>query len=228
MKIEVDVNGVVVDIINQSVNITFQEQEGFIISIGDNLQQNNNNITLNLLEVNNQVDGDSSNNSDFTTTNLDSEYDIVTLVINADNYPQETSWKLYDEGANQIVNTGSLQGGMDFYSEDICIDYSSCFTLYFYDSYGDGICCGYGEGDFSVLDSNGNVILTNTGEFEYEVQEVFCPDGTGCAIEADVNITHASSPSSNDGVIRIYTSSGLSPFQYSIDGGQTFSDSNSF
>ena len=228
VKIEVVVNGVVVDIINQSVNITFQEQEGFIINIDDNLQQNNNNITLNLLEVNNQVDGDSSNNSDFTTTNLDSEYDIVTLVINADNYPQETSWKLYDEGANQIVNTGSLQGGMDFYSEDICIDYSSCFTLYFYDSYGDGICCGYGEGDFSVLDSNGNVILTNTGEFEYEVQEVFCPDGTGCSIEADVNITHASSPSSNDGVIRIYTSSGLSPFQYSIDGGQTFSDSNSF
>lgn len=228
VKIEVVVNGVVVDIINQSVNITFQEQEGFIINIDDNLQQNNNNITLNLLEVNNQVDGDSSNNSDFSTTNLDSEYDIVTLVINADNYPQETSWKLYDEGANQIVNTGSLQGGMDFYSEDICIDYSSCFTLYFYDSYGDGICCGYGEGDFSVLDSNGNVILTNTGEFEYEVQEVFCPDGTGCTIEADVNITHASSPSSNDGVIRIYTSSGLSPFQYSIDGGQTFSDSNSF
>ncbi len=228
VKIEVVVNGVVVEIINQSVNITFQEQEGFIINIDDNLQQNNNNITLNLLEVNNQVDGDSSNNSDFTTTNLDSEYDIVTLVINADNYPQETSWKLYDEGANQIVNTGSLQGGMDFYSEDICIDYSSCFTLYFYDSYGDGICCGYGEGDFSVLDSNGNVILTNTGEFEYEVQEVFCPDGTGCTIEADVNITHASSPSSNDGVIRIYTSSGLSPFQYSIDGGQTFSDSNSF
>ena len=228
VKIEVVVNGVVVDIINQSVNITFQEQEGFIINIDDNLQQNNNNITLNLLEVNNQVDGDSSNNSDFTTTNLDSEYDIVTLVINADNYPQETSWKLYDEGANQIVNTGSLQGGMDFYSEDICIDYSSCFTLYFYDSYGDGICCGYGEGDFSVLDSNGNVILTNTGEFEYEVQEVFCPDGTGCSIEADVNITHASSPSSNDGVISIYTSSGLSPFQYSIDGGQTYSDSNSF
>jgi hypothetical protein len=228
VKIEVVVNGVAVDIINQSVNITFQEQEGFIINIDDNLQQNNNNITLNLLEVNNQVDGDSSNNSDFTTTNLDSEYDIVTLVINADNYPQETSWKLYDEGANQIVNTGSLQGGMDFYSEDICIDYSSCFTLYFYDSYGDGICCGYGEGDFSVLDLNGNVILTNTGEFEYEVQEVFCPDGTGCSIEADVNITHASSPSSNDGVIRIYTSSGLSPFQYSIDGGQTFSDSNSF
>ena len=228
VKIEVVVNGVVVDIINQSVNITFQEQEGFIINIDDNLQQNNNNITLNLLEVNNQVDGDSSNNSDFTTTNLDSEYDIVTLVINADNYPQETSWKLYDEGANQIVNTGSLQGGMDFYSEDICIDYNSCFTLYFYDSYGDGICCGYGEGDFSVLDSNGNVILTNTGEFEYEVQEVFCPDGTGCSIEADVNITHASSPSSNDGFIRINTSSGLSPFQYSIDGGQTFSDSNSF
>jgi len=228
VKIEVVVNGVVVDIINQSVNIPFQEQGEFIINIDDNLQQNNNNITLNLLEINNQVDEDSSNNSDFTTTNLDSQYDIVTLVINADNYPQETSWKLYDEGANQIVNTGSLQNGMDYYSEDICLDYSSCFTLYVYDSYGDGICCSFGEGNFSILDSNGNVILTNTGEFDYEVQEVFCPDETGCSIEADINITHASSPSSNDGVIRIYTTSGLSPFQYSIDGGQTFSDSNTF
>ncbi|MDC0380692.1 lamin tail domain-containing protein [Flavobacteriaceae bacterium] len=228
VKIEVVVNGVVVDIINQSVNIPFQEQGEFIINIDDNLQQNNNNITLNLLEINNQVDEDSSNNSDFTTTNLDSQYDIVTLVINADNYPQETSWKLYDEGANQIVNTGSLQNGMDYYSEDICLDYSSCFTLYVYDSYGDGICCSFGEGNFSILDSNGNVILTNTGEFDYEVQEVFCPDDTGCSIEVDINITHASSPSSNDGVIRIYTTSGLSPFQYSIDGGQTFSDSNTF
>ena len=56
VKIEVVVNGVVVDIINQSVNIPFQEQGEFIINIDDNLQQNNNNITLNLLEINNQVD----------------------------------------------------------------------------------------------------------------------------------------------------------------------------
>jgi len=32
----------------------------------------------------------------------------------------------------------------------------------------------------------------------------------------------------NDGSIRIITSSGLSPFQYSINGGQSFSDNNTF
>ena len=228
VTVEVVVNGVVVDTVNQSVNITFQNQDAFTIIIEDNLQQNNNQITLNLLAVNTQNDGDTSNNSESITTDLDSDYDSVTLVINPDNYPQETSWKLFDEGANQIVSTGSLQSGTTFYSEDICLDYSSCFTLYVYDSYGDGICCSYGEGNFSVLDANGDVILTNSGEFDSEVQEVFCPDETGCNIAADIAITHATSSSANDGTIRIYTSSGLSPFQYSIDGGQTFSDSNSF
>jgi hypothetical protein len=226
--VEVVVNGVAVDTVYQSIDIPFQEQDSFIITITNNLQQSTNEITLNLLEVNTQSDGDLSNNSTFTNTNLDSDFDIVTLLINADNYPQETSWKLYDEGANRIVATGALQNDAEFYSETICLDYTSCFTLYVYDSYGDGICCGYGEGNFSVLDSNGNVILTNTGEFDYEAQEVFCPDGTGCSISAEIDKVHATSYFANDGVIKIHTSSGLSPFEYSIDGGITFLDTNLF
>ena len=47
------------------------------------------------------------NNSVSTTTTLDSDYDYITLIINADNYAQETSWKLVDE-ANEIVSTGAL------------------------------------------------------------------------------------------------------------------------
>ena len=226
VQIEVVVNGSVVEMLNAAVDIPFLEQATVTIMIDNNLQENNT-ITLNVLNVNNQIDGDGTNNSASTTTTLDSNYDTITLIINADNYPQETSWKLVDE-ANQIINTGSLSNGTEFYSEDICVNYSSCFTLYFYDSYGDGICCSYGEGNFQIIDASENLILTNDGDFDNFAQEVFCLDDSACEITAEVNVMHATSSSANDAAITINTNTGMSPFQYSINNGQTFSDSNTF
>jgi hypothetical protein len=229
VEIQVVVNGLVVDVIVATVDVPFQETGSVAITIDNNLQQINNNITLNFLSVNNQIDGDLSNNSATTTTTLDSDYDIITLVINADNYPGETSWEFYDEGTNQIIASGDLPVGQgETYTEDICLNYASCFSLYVYDSYGDGICCGYGEGDFLVLDADGNTILTNDGDFDDEAREVFCPDGTGCGFTVDVNVSHITSASANDGAITINTNSGLGPFQYSVDGGQNFFGSNTF
>ena len=227
VAIEVVVNGLVVDVINATVDVPFQEQAPVAITITNNLQQSNNNISLNLVSINNQGDGDLTNNSASTITNLDSDYDIITLIINPDNYPDETSWELFDEGTNQLVTSGSLPNGNQ-YIENICVDYNSCFSLYFYDSWGDGICCDYGIGDFLVLNSSGQALATNNGEFDYETLEVFCPNGTGCGITAAVNVSHSSSDVANDGNITINTSSGLSPFQYSINGGQTFVNSNTF
>jgi hypothetical protein len=147
-------------------------------------------------------------------------------MINPDNYPGETSWEIFD--ANDVlINSGDLPNG-DFYTEDICLNYESCYTLYFYDSYGDGICCGFGIGDFQIVNSSGEQLVVNDGDFGSEAVEVFCPNGTGCDIDATVNITHASSPSANDGEIIININSGLSPFEYSINGGQSFQSSNAF
>jgi hypothetical protein len=226
LEIEVVVNDLAIDIIEAEVNIPFQQQGVVTISIYENLQQDNN-ITLNLLDINSQQDEDLTNNLATTNANLDSNYDIITLVINADDYPEETSWKLLDE-TNQIIATGALDNDTEVFTEDVCVDYSSCFSLYVYDSYGDGICCGYGLGNFLILDSSDNVILTNNGEFDNLVQEVFCLDESGCEITADINISPANSTFVNDGTITINTNSGLSPFQYSIDNGQTFFDSNTF
>ena len=227
LEIQVLVNGVIIDTINTSVEIPFLDQGNIFIAIDSNLQAFNNNITLNLLSVNNQLDEDLTNNSASTTTDLDSNYDLITLIINPDNYPEESSWKMVDESTSEIVSTGSLQNQTQ-YVETICVNYSSCFSLHFYDSYGDGICCAYGNGDFQVLNSSGNTLVFNDGDFDHEAVEVFCPDGTGCEVQASINVTHTSSPSANDGNITVYTSAGLNPFQYSIDAGQTFANTNNF
>jgi len=227
VSIQVVVNDLIVNVINSPVEIPFLQQGAVVITIDENLQENNN-ITLNLLEINGQPDEDITNNSAFTSTGLDSDYDIVTLIINADDYPSETSWEIYDEGANQIVASGSLDSGDQELVEEICLNYNSCFSLYVYDSYGDGICCGYGEGDFLILDTSGNTVVYNSGEFDYKAQEAFCLDEAGCEFTSAISVSNATSVSANDGSIVINTSSGVGPFQYSIDGGQTFFDSNTF
>jgi hypothetical protein len=135
---------------------------------------------------------------------------------------------LYDEGAYQIVATGSLASGTLIHTEDICVDYGSCFTLKVYDSFGDGICCDYGIGHFEVLDASGNNLVYNDGEFGSLAEEGFCPDGTGCGFTASVNVSNTTSTSIDDGAITINTNGGVSPFLYSINGGQSFIDSNTF
>ena len=222
---QVLVNGQLMQVIEETVSIPSQGQQTILITVDDNLQALNNDISLILLEVNEQIDIIDTNNSANATADLESEFNNVTLVINTDNYPGETSWEFVDEGTNQIIASGGVNGPNEVFTQDICLNYNSCYTLFFYDDYGDGICCDYGEGNFYLLDNAGNQIFYNDGEFGSVTSEEFCPNGLGCEINAEISITHAID---NDGAIAIYPSSGVSPFFYSIDGGNTVQSSNIF
>jgi CotH kinase protein/Secretion system C-terminal sorting domain len=74
---------------------------------------------------------------------------MVSIDITPDNFPGETTWKLFGnhvEIANGTVNDTS-----------ICVDTSLCMRFEIYDSYGDGICCNHGLGSYSIL-WNGNQV----------------------------------------------------------------------
>jgi hypothetical protein len=219
----------VVDVVNYTSNIPYTVEVDVAILVTENLLPDNNEITLNLLTVNGEADAISSNNSSSISTDLsDSSHDYVTLIINTDDYPEETSWQVYDELNNELVAFGELNGGDDVVTEEICVDYSSCLSLLVFDSYGDGICCGFGEGDFLLLNSAGETLITNNGEFDSEAIEPFCPNGEGCAFTAVVSTINVSEENATDGVLTINPTSGFSPYQYSIDGGVTFVDNNTF
>lgn len=229
VQIELIVNGMDMGVIGASVEVPFDEQGVVAITIDENLQDTDNDITLNLLTVNGENDQDFSNNIASTTTDLDSGFDIITLIINADNWPGETSWEVIDEGTNQVLASGGVWGAGETFTEDVCLNYGSCFSLYVYDSWGDGIFDTPGnQYAFLVLDASGTTIVTNDGDFGFEAHEVFCPNGTGCSITADLIVYNTSSETADDGQITVYTSSGVNPFEYSVDGGQTFQDSNTF
>lgn len=227
-RIEVIANGMLVDVVSYDFNIPYLAEVGVDILVTENLQPSGNVIVLNLITVNGQADAIMDNNSVTFNTDLDSDFENITVVINADNYPQEISWQLTDLASGELIDSGALEDDDDFYSQDVCVDYGSCFTLQVFDSFGDGLCCQFGDGNFQVLNSAGEILATNDGDFDHETEEVFCPDGEGCAFTATIETIPTSSMTIDDGTITINPTAGIPPFQYSIDSGQSFFSDNTF
>ena len=229
VEIQVEVNGVVVDVLDESVDIEQGEQGALTFVLGDNLMPTGNNIQLLLIGVNGQSDGDLSNNAVFTIADLDVDFETVTLSILSDEYPGETSWEMVDVGSGQIVSGGDFPlGSEEVYTEDICVSANACLILTVYDSYGDGMCCAYGEGSFQVMNEVGETIVFNNGDFNYEASESFCVGDGACQIATEVSVSHASSSSANDGALVLNPFSNEDIFTFSIDGGQSFVSSNTF
>jgi hypothetical protein len=89
---------------------------------------------------------------------------IVRLSIQTDKYGSETSWKIFKvEDEKAVVYQSSQQyGNSQLYTHELTIDSNSCYTLLVSDSYGDGQCCQYGNGFYSLSDSNGGVLISGS------------------------------------------------------------------
>ncbi|UZO81917.1 T9SS type A sorting domain-containing protein [Aquimarina sp. ERC-38] len=97
----------------------------------------------------------------------------IDITLTLDNYPEETSWDLKnDSGA--IVRSGSNYRNVadgTVINENYCLP-SGCYTFTIYDSYGDGMCCGYGSGSYQVSDASG--ILASGATFTDSESSTFC------------------------------------------------------
>ncbi|MAB47366.1 MAG: hypothetical protein CMC05_01935 [Flavobacteriaceae bacterium] len=84
----------------------------------------------------------------------------LILDITFDNYAEETSWELYTDitTAPTLIASGSGYDDLDDQSiqQRLCID-NGDFGFVIYDAYGDGMCCSFGQGSYS-LTVNGEVI----------------------------------------------------------------------
>jgi hypothetical protein len=102
----------------------------------------------------------------------------VTVTINLDNYPEETSWTITND-AGSVVASGGTYGAFpdgSTVTEDLCL-VDDCYTFTINDSYGDGICCAYGSGSYTVTDGSGSV-LASGGSFGSSEATDFCFGGT--------------------------------------------------
>jgi len=97
----------------------------------------------------------------------------ATISITFDDYAEETSWQLTNASGVVIASGGPYSGSNegDIYAEDVCLP-DGCYTFTILDSYGDGICCAYGDGSYSVV-SNG-IELAGGGNFDFSEATDFC------------------------------------------------------
>ncbi len=84
----------------------------------------------------------------------------VALTLNFDDYPQETSWQITNNN-NQVVASGGTYASQP---DGSTLTLTEClepgtYTLTILDSYGDGMCCRYGNGSYS-LTSQGSTIAS--------------------------------------------------------------------
>jgi len=94
----------------------------------------------------------------------------VMINIYTDNYPGETTWQI--SGLNGIVATSSeYLNGFTLYQDLLCIE-DGCYTFTISDSYGDGICCAYGEGYYEIITDG--VVVASGGEFGSNESVMFC------------------------------------------------------
>jgi len=107
------------------------------------------------------VDEDTSNDAASSDFSLDSQGIDVVMTLTLDSYPGETSWELADADGNVIWSGGPYSGGGTVV-ESSCVG-DGCYTLTVYDSFGDGMCCAYGNGGYEF--SQDGVVLASGGEF---------------------------------------------------------------
>lgn len=95
----------------------------------------------------------------------------VTVGIVTDNYPGETSWTLENTcNGDQVGSGGSYTSSNTEYKEEFCVPPAK-FKFTINDTYGDGICCGYGQGGYEIT-MNG-VMQVSGGEFGSQKEEEF-------------------------------------------------------
>jgi hypothetical protein len=116
---------------------------------------------------------------------------FINVVI--DNFGSENTWELKN-GAGTVLATGGsfpkASAGL-LVRDTVCIP-DGCYSFTMFDSYGDGMCCDFGQGSYSVRDADGNV-LANGGEFTNAEISDFCAPfqdggGSGECVEIDFNV----------------------------------------
>lgn len=114
--------------------------------------------------------GDDDGNDDSCDGNT------VQFNLTLDRYPGETTWQIVDASGAIVAAGGPYSGANTSRTEELCLT-DGCYTFTIFDSYGDGICCSYGNGSFSLTDSTGTALISG-GEFGRQDVQDFCVGDT--------------------------------------------------
>ena len=101
-------------------------------------------------------------------TNAISQYVIVNITTDRD--ASESTWQIKNS-TGTVVSSGGPWTNLTAIGTtvqtpvQVALNPSQCYTFIMKDSYGDGMCCQYGNGGYSVTGANG-AVLASGGDFD--------------------------------------------------------------
>ena len=117
-------------------------------------------FTASVANPNGNVDESPSNDANTQNFSIPDSFEVTTIrvIITPDRYGSETTWQLTNSTGALVGDGGPYQTtGTNATQPDVITDVpitilDECYTFIIRDSYGDGICCAYGAGDYRLED----------------------------------------------------------------------------
>ena len=131
--------------------------------------------------INVSVANDDLNDNNQSSTSFDGALETagtIDLTVTTDNYPEEFSWEFRDSAGTVLESESYNANSGDGITFEYTFNFDDdCITFSAFDSYGDGICCAYGEGGIELKDANGVVVYPFNGDYGSGFSVQFDSDG---------------------------------------------------
>lgn len=168
--IEYSINGINQPDINWTGSLSSGQTEEIDLPT-INLTNGNHTLEITVSSPNGVADEDNSNNTITENFTVVDGY-LYVLTINTDQYPAETTWELTDEQGGTVATGGPYSTANGTETKTFCLPIE-CYTFTIFDEYSDGICCGYGNGSYQIVDPWGAVVVSGA-EFGASEASNFC------------------------------------------------------
>ena len=136
-------------------------------------------ITVSVVNANGVLDERSSNNSasgSFTATNGPVNYTGFTTVLfklKRDNAASETTWNLKNNSGTTLYSGGPYGNGSFIISQTWTVPAGACYVFTINDSGSNGICCGNGDGYYTIKSPDNTITVGEGGQFGASESKAF-------------------------------------------------------
>ena len=134
----------------------------------------NHNFNVSVSNPNGNTDARGCNDTAYL--NFDTAINIaatsqIHLTITPDNYGSEITWE-FSDGSTTLTGGPYTDGNTDPITQSFNVSSNACYSFKIMDAAGDGICCSYGTGSYSLKDDSDNTIVSGASYGNSEITNI--------------------------------------------------------